>query len=269
LLHHARFQLDQIWEEEGAGRTRLVRFVMLESLLLSGTGAALGTIVALSVVRAVRTLEIRGIPRLTEAGLNPWVLGFAVVIAVLTGLLSGLAPAVQAPARGIAAALREGDRQTGNRGQGRLRAVLVTAEVALSFLVLVGAGLLIRSFNKLMNVDRGFQTEHRLLFSVSVPGSYRQRGVGKQFLDRFFERLSSEPDVIAAGAVSHRPVEGGNPGMAVRSQRISAHLGLDGASFCPATSARWDCHCSVGEFLTKAISQFGESAANRCRRGAW
>jgi len=199
----------------GAGRARLVRFVMLESLLLSGFGAALGTIVSYGALRAVRTLEIRSIPRLAEAGLNPWVLGFAVMIAVLTGVLSGLAPALQAPASGIAAALREGDRQTGTRGQGRLRSVLVTAEVAISFLLLVGAGLLIRSFTQLTTVDRGFQTERRLLFSVSMPGSYWEKGVGKQFLDRFFERLSAEPDVIAAGAVSHRPVEGGNPGMGI------------------------------------------------------
>jgi predicted permease len=66
-----------------------------------------------------------------------------------------------------------------------------------------------------MNVDRGFQTENRLLFSVSMPNAYWEKGVGKQFLDRFFARLSAEPDVIAPGAISHRPVEGGNPGMGI------------------------------------------------------
>ena len=207
----------------GAGRARLVRFVMLESLLLSGCGAALGVSVAYGVLRAVRTLEIRGIPRLSEAGLNPWVLGFAVVIALLTGVLSGLAPALQAPSSGIAAALREGDRQTGSRAHGRLRAMLVAAEVALSFLLLAGAGLLIRSFNHLTNLNRGFQTENRLLFSVSIPGPYWVNGMGKQFLDRFFERLSAEPDVIAAGAVSHRPVEGGDPGMGIDSSSRPAN----------------------------------------------
>jgi predicted permease len=146
-----------------------------------------------------------------------------VTVAVITGLLSGVAPAFQAPASGIAAALREGDRQTGSRGQGRLRSILVTAEVALSFLLLVGAGLLIRSFTQLTTADRGFHTEHRLLFSVSMPGSYWQKGVGKQFLDRFFDRLAAEPDVIAAGAVSHRPVEGGDPGMGIDSNSRSAN----------------------------------------------
>ncbi|HKD09384.1 MAG TPA: ABC transporter permease [Bryobacteraceae bacterium] len=201
----------------GAGRGRLVRFVMLESLLLSAFGAAIATALAYGVLRVVRTLEIRGIPRLSDADLNPWVLGFAAAIALLTGVLSGILPAFQAPVRGIAASLREGDRQTGSRGQGRLRAILVTAEVALSFFLLVGAGLLIRSFTRLTNVDRGFQTENRLVFSVSMPGSYWENGVGKQFLDRFFARLSAEPDVIAVGAVSSRPVEGWDPGMGIDS----------------------------------------------------
>ena len=144
---------------------------------------------------------------------------------MLTGVLSGLAPALQAPARHIAAALRDRDRQTGSRGQGRLRTVLVTGEVALSFLLLVGAGLLIRSFTQLMNVNPGFQTENRLLFSVSMPDSYSRKGVGKQFLDRFFERLSAIPEVVAAGAVSHRPVEGGNPGMAIDSSSAEQSVG--------------------------------------------
>ncbi|HEY3937494.1 MAG TPA: ABC transporter permease [Bryobacteraceae bacterium] len=192
----------------GAGRARLVRFMMLESVLLSGFGAALGLALAYATLRAVQALEIRGIPRLADASLNPWVLGFAALAAILTGVLSGLAPACQTPAHSAATALRDGDRQTGSRAQGRLRAALVTGEVALSFLLLVGAGLLIRSFTGLMNVNRGFQTENRLVFSVNMPGSYYQNGVGKRFLDRFFERLSAVPRILAAGAVSSRPVEG-------------------------------------------------------------
>jgi predicted permease len=207
----------------GAERARLVRFVMMESLLLSGFGATLGVTIAYGALHAVQTMEIGGIPRLSEAGINPWVLGFAASIGVLSGLLSGLAPAMQTPVSGIAAALREGDRQTGSRGQGRVRAALVTAEVALSFVLLVGAGLLIRSFSELLSVNHGFQTENRLVFSVSMPDSYWEKGVGKQFLDSFFERLSAEPAVIAAGAVSHRPAEGGNPGMGIDSSSKAAN----------------------------------------------
>ena len=216
----------------GAGRARLVRFVMMESLLLSGFGIALGLALAYAALGGIQTLEIHGLPRLADAGLNLWVLGFAALIAILTGVLSGLAPALHAPANNIVAALRDGDRQTGSRGQGRLRAGLVTGEVALSFLLLVGSGLLIRSFTELMSVNRGFETENRLLFSVSMPGSYWEKGAGKQLLDRFFERLSAVPGVIAAGAVSEPPMEGVDTGMSIDSVSRPAASG-------PAPWAGW------------------------------
>ncbi len=211
----------------GAGRARLVRFVMMESILLSLFGAGVGLALAWGGLRAIRTITLAGIPRLADASLNPWVLGFAGLMAVLTGVFSGLAPAWQAPLRAIAATLRDGDRQTGSRAQGRLRAVLVTSEVALSFLLLVGAGLMMRSFTELMRVNLGFRTENRLVFSISMPGSYWEKGAGKQFLDRFFERLSALPQVVAAGSVSNRPVEGGDPGMSIdaTSPRQTAHAG--------------------------------------------
>ncbi len=201
----------------GASLGRLVRYVIMESALLSLFGAVIGIGLAYVALRAVQPLDVIGIPRLADANLNPWVLGFAALIAVLTGLLSGLAPALQAPATGIANALRDGDRQTGSRGQHRLRGVLVTTEVAISVLLLVGAGLLIRSFTRLTRLSLGFQTESRLLFSVSMPDSYAEKGVGKQFLDRFFQQLSAVPSVEAAGAVNARPVEGGDPGMSIDS----------------------------------------------------
>jgi putative ABC transport system permease protein len=199
----------------GAGRGRLIRFVLLESLLLSVFGALLGLALAAGSLHALQVMKIQGIPRLAEAGLNPWVLGFAALSAIVTGLLAGLVPALQTPASGTANAIRDSDHQTGSHAQGRLRSLLVTAEVAISFLLLVGAGLLIRSFSELMTVNRGFQTEGRLVFSVSMPQSYYENGVGKQFLDRFFARLSTVPEVISAGAVSSLPVEGSNTGMGI------------------------------------------------------
>ena len=198
----------------GAGRGRLVRFVMMESVLLSVCGGAVGLALAYAALPVIRSLEIRGISRLSDASLNPWVLAFSGAIVILTGLLSGLAPALQAPAN-ITLALREGDRQTGSRGQSRLRGILVAGEVALSFLLLVGAGLFIRSLDRLMSVQTGFRAENRLMFSVSLPGSYSENGQGKQSLDRFVERIRSIPGVESVGAVSDRPIEGGNPGMGI------------------------------------------------------
>lgn len=212
----------------GASRARLVQLVLTESTLLSAIGTALGLLLAYLSLDVIKALDIRGVPRLADASLNPWVLGFTGVTGLLTGILSGLAPALQAPSSGIATALRDGDRsQAGSRTQARLRATLVTAEVALSFLLLVGAGLLIRSFSELVSVNRGFQTENRLLFSISMPGSYWEKGVGKRFIDSFLERVSALPQVVSAGAVSHRPIAGGNPGMGIVSASRQNLTGRD------------------------------------------
>ncbi len=218
----------------GAARGRLIRFVLLESLLLSVFGALLGLALAGGALHALQAMEIQGIPRLAEASLNPWVLGFATLIAILTGLLSGFVPALQTSASGTAHAMRDSDHQTGSRAQGRLRSLLVTAEVAISFLLLVGAGLLIRSFGELMTVNRGFQTESRLVFSVSLPESYYRNGVGKQFLDRFFARLSTVPQIVSAGAVSSLPVEGADTGMG-----IAPVSGNNGGQSGPPPWAGW------------------------------
>jgi len=198
----------------GAGRGRLVRFVMMESVLLSIFGGVAGLAIAFTALPIIRSLEIRGISSLSEANLNPWVLAFSGAMVIITGLLSGLAPGLQAPVS-IARALHEGDRQTGSRGENRLRNILVAVEVALSFLLLIGAGLLTRSLDQLMSVQTGFRVENRLMFSVSLPGSYAEHGRGKQFLNRFIDRIRSMPTVESVGAVSHRPIEGGNPGMGI------------------------------------------------------
>jgi len=200
----------------GAARARLVRFVMLESLVLCTLGAVLGLALAAACVHVLRTAEIPGIPRLDEVGLYPWVLYFTAGITLITSLLCGLAPALQTPAQGIATALRESDRQAGaSRRQGRLRSMLVTAEVALAFLLLVSAGLVLRSFQGLLNGHRGFETTHRLMFSLSYPDSYGENGRGKQFVDSFLEKLSANPEITSSGAVNVRPVEGPNFGMGI------------------------------------------------------
>jgi putative ABC transport system permease protein len=198
----------------GAARARLARFVMLEPLLLSGFGAVLGLVLAAVCVRGIRTLEISGIPRLDEVALNPWVLCFTFGVTLFTGLLCGLAPVLQTPLQGVAIDLREGDRQAGaSRRQARVRSMLVATEVALAFLLLVSTGLVLRSFQRLLNEHRGFQTTHRLMFSISYPDTYVQSGRGKQFIDTFLERLSADPDIVSSGAVSSRPIEGPGNGM--------------------------------------------------------
>jgi putative ABC transport system permease protein len=199
----------------GAGRGRLIRFVLLESLILSLIGSVVGLVLAYFGINVLRTISIPGLSRLEEAAINPWVLTFAVVAALLTGLVSGLAPALQAPRVNIAGLLNGAGRQTGSRAQDRLRSALVVAEVALSFALLAGAGLFLRSFAFLNNSPTGYQTANRLFFSVSMPDSYFDNGRAKQVADELLRRLRSAPGTVSAASISSRPIEGGNPGMGI------------------------------------------------------
>jgi predicted permease len=200
----------------GAGRRRIVRQLLLESSLLGVFGAAIWLGLAVLVVSVLKTLDPGGVPRLSEVSLNPWVLSFAVVAGVLSGMLSGLLPAFQIPYSGLLTALREGDRGVaGARRQMRLRATLVCVEVALALMLLVGAGLLIRSFGELLDVDRGFQTENRLFFTVPLPPSYdgQEGSRTSDFISAYLERLNSLPQVQSAAVVSGRPLSNSSTGL--------------------------------------------------------
>jgi len=198
----------------GASRLRIIWMVLAESLILGLGGAVFGAMLALLAINLLKSASPAGIPRIAEIGINPWVLAFALVSAVVTGVLSGLAPALHAPYKNLVSSLREGDRtQTGSRAQRRLRAMLVTAEVALSLMLLIGAGLLVRSFHRMLQVDRGFQTENRLLVAVNIPRAYMERA--DDLKARFLARLESAPAVISAASVNSRPITGWDPGMGI------------------------------------------------------
>jgi len=200
----------------GARRWRIAQMVLVESLLLGLAGGGLGLLFAFLMVRVLTGMDPGGVPRLENARLNTPVLIFTLGAAVLTGLLSGLAPALQAPYGDVTGALREGGRtQAGNRVQSRLRAVLVTLEVGLSLMLLVGAGLLIRSFDRLLHVERGFQSENRIALAVNLPVSYGREQVN-EVLTRFLTAAAAAPQVVSAAAVSARPmVPGYNPVMGI------------------------------------------------------
>ena len=197
----------------GASRWRIVRQMLAESLLLSALGAGLGIALATGLIALLRAWSPGGIPRLAEVGIDPLVLGFTTLVAIVTALLTGLAPALQASHAQLLQALREGERGvTGERRMGRLRSVLVGAEVALSLSVLVGAGLLLRSFEQLLQVDRGFETDGRLLVEVSLPPGYDNARL-TQFLQQFLARVQALPPVVSAAAVSGRPLGAGSTGL--------------------------------------------------------
>lgn len=200
----------------GADRSRIVRMVLTESLVLGFSGAIFGVALAALALAVIKAADPGGIPRIAELSVNPWVLAFTLLVAILTGVLSGLVPALQAPYKNIVAGLREGERsQAGSRAQKRVRAVLVGAEVALSLMLLVGAGLLIRSFDRLLRVDRGFQSENRLLVAINIPGAYKERA--DEVINRFLDRVAALPGVQSVAAMNSRPIVGWDPGMGIVS----------------------------------------------------
>jgi predicted permease len=192
----------------GAERSRLIRQLVTESLMLALAGGALGLVIAYWSVGAVRALVGDSVPRIEDIGVDPFVLAFTFVVSILTGLIFGLAPAWHSAKTNLQGALRDGGRGTSaGGGSRRLRGVLVVSEVALAVLLLVGAGLLIRSFRQLLEVSPGFQTQHLLTMEISLPEKPYPDGAPVQaFFKQLTDRLRGVPGIEAAGAVSQMPL---------------------------------------------------------------
>jgi putative ABC transport system permease protein len=195
----------------GARRGRIVRQLLTESLLLSLIGGALGIGFASWGIDLL--LAMTSLPRVGEVGLHLDVLLFSSAIAVATGVGFGLVPAISASRPDLQGSLKDGTRGT-TVGRGRLRKALVVSEVALSLVLLVGAGLMVRSFLKLRDVDPGFRPDHALMLRVSLPvpdsnvsDADRTRFAG--FYDRAVNRLRQLPGVTAAGGCTLIPLDGG------------------------------------------------------------
>ena len=191
----------------GAGRLRVVRQLLTESLLLSLLGGTLGLLVAwwgINLLLAASPLEIS---RLKDVGLNINVLGFTAAVSVLTGVIFGLAPALQASRADLQDGLREGGRNAGGgAARNRVRALLVAVEVALSLVLLVGAGLLGKSFLLLSEVRPGFEPEHVLSTDLSLAkAKYPQP---EQGFAEIVRRAASIPGVEAAAVISPLPLGG-------------------------------------------------------------
>jgi len=200
----------------GANRARIAWQVLTESLLLGALGAAAGVLLAAGMIELLRAFDPGSIPRIYEMGINGRVLAFTVAAALVTGVISGLVPAFQAPYSNIVAALRDGDRGVaGNARQKRVRSALVVVEVALSLMLLVGAGLLIRSFNELLNVERGFDAENRVVVEINLPAQDGEMNPVDRLFNEFLPRIEALPTVQSASAVNMRPISGGNVGMGI------------------------------------------------------
>jgi predicted permease len=191
----------------GATAARVARQLLTESILLASIGAIVGTTLAWLGVRTIGRLPIDGIPRIEEVTVDGTVLAFAAGIALLTGLLFGLMPALRAYKMGMVAAMHEGGR--GSTSSRRSNSVLVAAQFALSFVLLIGAGLLLKSFQRLESVDLGFNPEKMLTMSISLPArKFTKPQQSTQFYQSLIDRVRNLPGIRAAGLTATLPLAG-------------------------------------------------------------
>ncbi len=197
----------------GATRGSIVRQFLTESTLLSVCAGLLGSLIAVWAVGTLSRVAGDLLPRAREISLDLPVLGFALALSVLTGLALGFMPAWQASRADVNDTLKDATRgNTGGRAAGRLRSALFVGEVALSLVLLIGAGLLLRSFARLQNVNPGFQPEHLVTFNLQLsPGQYPDVDRQSRFHQQLLERLAAIPGVTATGGINNLPaVNGGN-----------------------------------------------------------
>ena len=209
----------------GATRGRIVRQVLTESLLLAGAGGTCGIAVGWWLTRTIVAVAPEGIPRLEAAALDGPVLGFAVLISLITGLVFGTLPSWSAAATSVADAARAGTRET--RGGNRARSVLLVAEVALALVLVVGAGLLLKSFSALIAQAPGFDTTGLLTGNVILNGPrYADVEVRTRFWDDFENRMRQIPGVRDVAITTDLPIGG---------QSIFHNLAFEGREVAPGT----------------------------------
>jgi putative ABC transport system permease protein len=196
----------------GAGRGRLVRQLLTECVILSLAGGALGLLLGVWGVAFLVSLKPQGIPRLDAVTVDATVILFTLGMAVVTGLLFGMVPALHATRVGLSGSLKEGGRgAVTSRAGARARGTLVIAEMALAVMLLAGAGLLMRSFLRLQSVDPGFNPSQTLSFELSLPDSrYKADPPRFAFFDQLLPRLRALPGVRSAEAVMALPLSGMN-----------------------------------------------------------
>ena len=196
----------------GASRWRIVRQLLVESLLLASLGGALGLLLAWWGVDLLVALSPEGTPRLKEIRLDGAVFGFTLIVSLVTGVLFGLTPALQSSRPDLNEALKEGSRgSTEGARRNRLRSALVVTEVALTLVLMVGAGLMLKSFYRLSHVDTGYDPSNLVTMEITLPAAkYAKPPQTLAFYDELLRRVESLPDVKAAAAVDVLPLSGSN-----------------------------------------------------------
>jgi putative ABC transport system permease protein len=194
----------------GAGRARIVRQLLTESMLLALVGGTLGVLLALWGLDLLLTVSAGSIPRVKEIKLDAWVLAFTFLISLATGLIFGLVPALQASKPDLNESLKEGGRgASAGIHRNRVRSLFVVVEVAICLVLLIGAGLMIKSFVRLLDVSPGFNAENLLTMNISLTGSkYRETPDRMAFFQQAIQRINSSPGVQGAATVLGLPLGG-------------------------------------------------------------
>jgi putative ABC transport system permease protein len=198
----------------GASRLRIIRQLLTESVMLALTGGALGILIAYWTIALILVASpgeaARFVPGWNQIGINPAALAFTLLLSLFCGVVFGLAPALQLSKPNLNNALKEGGRQA-TSGSHRLRGLLVISEVALSLMLLVSAGLLMRSFLQLLKTDPGFNPDSLLTLNLVLPAAkYKEEPQRAAFYAELVRRVSALPAVDSAAAVSHLPLGGSN-----------------------------------------------------------
>ena len=193
----------------GAGRARVIRQLLTESVLLAVTGGALALLVAVLGSRIL--VQLGKLPNSDDIGIDTWTLGFTLLVSFGVGIIIGIVPALQLTRTSLSDTLKQGSgRSGGSSMKQHTRKALVISEVALSLVLLIGAGLMIRSFWKLQNVNPGFDTSNTLTMSVALtPLRYSEPHQQLTFLDRAIEQIRAVPGVVSVGATTTIPLGGG------------------------------------------------------------
>jgi predicted permease len=242
----------------GAGRGRVLAQLLVESILLAMIAGTVGCAIAVGATQVLKAMGPDSVPRLDEVAVDGRVLLFAFVVSVATGVLFGLAPAIQASRPNMNESLKDAGRTgAGGTSRQRLRDSLVILEVALSVALLVGAGLLIRSMWTLQSVDPGFDPRKLLTMQVSLSGPMDQTGAkARAFYRQLLEKIGSLPGVTSAATSSIVPMGGGNTSIEVVIEGRAA----DSAGIVP--SADWRV-VSAGYFRTLGVALRGRDFDER------
>jgi len=194
----------------GAGRGRVLQQVLSETILLSLAGGLAGLLVANAGTALITKFLANSLPRFAVISIDAWVLVFTLTISLLAGITAGLAPALRLTKTNVNEALKQGARTDSDSGMGHLRSLLVVSEVALSLVLLVGAGLMIRTLWLLRGVDPGFDPHNVVTMQIVVPRTKFAAPIQQvQFFDSILNRVQTLPGVEAAGVIDDLPLSGG------------------------------------------------------------